>query len=83
MPNTRCQAGSLTSEASPLPFSQNLRVSASPHLLQSYLPMFSYTLLHVLYALDPIQAPWPVALFMLLAALFLGWRLWRMLWRGS
>lgn len=45
--------------------------------------MFSYTLLHALYALDPIQAPWPVALFMLLAALFLGWRLWRMLWRGG
>jgi hypothetical protein len=44
--------------------------------------MFSYTLLHLLFALDPIHAPWPVALFMLLAALFLGWRLWRLLWDG-
>ena len=45
--------------------------------------MFSYTLMHVLYALDPLTAPWPVALSMLGAALYLGWRLWRMLWRGT
>ncbi|RBP36914.1 hypothetical protein DES53_11555 [Roseimicrobium gellanilyticum] len=45
--------------------------------------MSSYTLLQLLHALDPLHAPWPVALLMLLAAIFLGRRLWRMLWRES
>lgn len=44
--------------------------------------MFSYTLLHILYALDPITAPWPIALLMVCAAILLGRRLWQMLWRG-
>lgn len=43
--------------------------------------MFSYTLMYLIHALDPLTAPWPVALFMLCAALYLGWRLLRLLWR--
>lgn len=45
--------------------------------------MNTYSLLEASYALDPVSAPWPVALFMLLAVLFLGWRLWKLLWSGS
>ena len=38
--------------------------------------MSSYTVLHIFYALDPLTAPWPVALGMLVAALYLARRLW-------
>jgi hypothetical protein len=36
--------------------------------------------LNLLYAVAPNSAPWPVALFMLLAASYLGFRLWKLLW---
>lgn len=40
--------------------------------------MNSYALLHILYALDPTSAPWPVAAFMFFAACYLGFRLWKL-----
>lgn len=39
-----------------------------------------YEFLYAVHYLDPIYAPWPVALFMLLAAIYMGVRLWKMLW---
>jgi hypothetical protein len=39
--------------------------------------MSSYTLITFLHSLDPVSAPWPVALLMLLAALYLAHRLYR------
>lgn len=42
--------------------------------------MTSYALLEISYALDPMSAPWPVAAFMAVATVYLGFRLWKLLW---